>query len=134
MVAQVAEPHTSSAPSLPQQNGLDPEEPDRHSDSNLDSTKTLICALNFLSRNLPLPQHVYDAVSSIYLCAAEDGGGDGVLVDDVIERAEVGVESSVEGLQMDEITTPRRMVSCFILFYVVSRFRSVFSLFDFIFM
>ncbi|CAA3001319.1 probable ATP-dependent DNA helicase CHR12 [Olea europaea subsp. europaea] len=109
MVAQVAEPHTSSAPSLPQQNGLDPEEPDRHSDSNLDSTKTLICALNFLSRNLPLPQHVYDAVSSIYLCAADDGGGDGVLVDDVIERAEVGVESSVEGLQKDEITTPRRM-------------------------
>ncbi|XP_042050465.1 probable ATP-dependent DNA helicase CHR12 isoform X2 [Salvia splendens] len=35
-------------------------------DPPLSSAKTLICALNFLSRNLPLPQHLYDAVSSIY--------------------------------------------------------------------
>lgn len=35
-------------------------------DPSLSSAKTLICALNFLSRNLPLPQHIYDAVSSIY--------------------------------------------------------------------
>ncbi|XP_059310581.1 probable ATP-dependent DNA helicase CHR12 [Lycium ferocissimum] len=32
----------------------------------LEKTKTLICALNFLSRNLPLPPDVFDAVSSIY--------------------------------------------------------------------
>lgn len=33
---------------------------------DVEKTRTLICALNFLSRNLPLPQDVYDAVSSIY--------------------------------------------------------------------
>lgn len=55
MVAQVAEPQ----PSAPQQLGPEPE-------PALAGAKTLICALNFLSRNLPLPQHVYDAVSSIY--------------------------------------------------------------------
>ncbi|XP_047319320.1 probable ATP-dependent DNA helicase CHR12 [Impatiens glandulifera] len=32
----------------------------------LDKTKTLICALNILSRNLPLPRDVLDAVCSIY--------------------------------------------------------------------
>ncbi|GFQ08679.1 probable ATP-dependent DNA helicase chr23 [Phtheirospermum japonicum] len=42
----------------------------------LDSAKTLICALNFLSRNLPLPQHVYDAVSSIFQDATIDAGHD----------------------------------------------------------
>ncbi|CAN4113433.1 unnamed protein product [Withania somnifera] len=35
-------------------------------ESQLERTKTLICALNFLSRNLPLPSDVFDAVSSIY--------------------------------------------------------------------
>ncbi|XP_057489145.1 probable ATP-dependent DNA helicase CHR12 [Actinidia eriantha] len=40
-------------------------------DDHLEKTKTLICALNLLSRNLPLPQDVFDAVSSIY-----GGGGD----------------------------------------------------------
>lgn len=58
MVAQVAEPQPS-APQRQQQLGPEPE-------PALTGTKTLICALNFLSRNLPLPQHVYDAVSSIY--------------------------------------------------------------------
>lgn len=38
----------------------------------LEKTKTLICALNFLSRNLPLPPHVFDAVSSIYHSDADD--------------------------------------------------------------
>ncbi|XP_057771764.1 probable ATP-dependent DNA helicase CHR12 [Salvia miltiorrhiza] len=57
MVAQVADPQ----PSAPQQFQADPDPP-----PPLASAKTLICALNFLSRNLPLPQHVYDAVSSIY--------------------------------------------------------------------
>lgn len=54
MAAQVSEPNS-------QFHQLDEEENDL-----LDSTKTLICALNFLSRNLPLPTHLYDAVSSIY--------------------------------------------------------------------
>ncbi|KAI3715445.1 hypothetical protein L6452_22427 [Arctium lappa] len=38
------------------------------SSSSLDlerHTKTLTCALNFLSHNLPLPPHLFDAVSSI---------------------------------------------------------------------
>lgn len=33
---------------------------------HVEKTKTLICALNFLSRNLPLPPDVFDTVSSIY--------------------------------------------------------------------
>lgn len=32
----------------------------------LDDTKTLISAISYISRNLPLPPHVFDAVSSIY--------------------------------------------------------------------
>ncbi|KAI3827749.1 hypothetical protein L1987_01832 [Smallanthus sonchifolius] len=50
----------------------------------LDDTKTLISALSFLSRNLPLPPHIFDAVSSIYTATADDdsdtaalGGSDG---------------------------------------------------------
>ncbi|KAH7856443.1 hypothetical protein Vadar_001502 [Vaccinium darrowii] len=35
-------------------------------DEYLEKTKTLICALNLLSRNLPLSQDIFDAVSSIY--------------------------------------------------------------------
>lgn len=34
--------------------------------NQIEKTKTLICALNLLSRNLPLPPDVFDAVSSIY--------------------------------------------------------------------
>ncbi|KAH9617893.1 hypothetical protein KSS87_010160 [Heliosperma pusillum] len=33
---------------------------------HVEKTKTLICALNLLSRNLPLPPHVFDSVSSIF--------------------------------------------------------------------
>ena len=39
---------------------------DNASGEEIEKTRTLICALNFLSRNLPLPQDVFDAVSSIY--------------------------------------------------------------------
>lgn len=35
-------------------------------DDPIEKTKSLICALNFVSRNLPLPPDVYDSVSSIY--------------------------------------------------------------------
>ncbi|CAN4112776.1 unnamed protein product [Withania somnifera] len=50
-------------------------------ESQLEKTKTLICALNFLSRNLPLPPDVFDAVSSIYEAVdvdvdVGDGNGD----------------------------------------------------------
>lgn len=44
--------------------------------------KSLICALGLVSRNLPLPPDLFDAVSSIYGDAAADaagcGGGEGV--------------------------------------------------------
>ncbi|KAG8370177.1 hypothetical protein BUALT_Bualt14G0090100 [Buddleja alternifolia] len=76
MAAQVAEPPSSA----PQQSGGTAAEAEPRTENQLDSAKTLICALNFLSRNLPLPQHVYDAVSSIYLDASA-GGGDGVSTD-----------------------------------------------------
>jgi len=33
---------------------------------HVEKTKTLICALNLLSRNLPLPPDVFATVSSIY--------------------------------------------------------------------
>ncbi|PHT60290.1 putative ATP-dependent DNA helicase CHR12 [Capsicum baccatum] len=47
-------------------------------ESQLEKTKTLICALNFISRNLPLPPDVFDAVSSIYHSDASDVGDDDV--------------------------------------------------------
>ncbi|KAK1418306.1 hypothetical protein QVD17_27449 [Tagetes erecta] len=51
-------------------------------DAYLDDTKTLISALSFISRNLPLPTHVFDAVSSIYTSADDAGSGTGIqLVD-----------------------------------------------------
>ncbi|XP_055818078.1 probable ATP-dependent DNA helicase CHR12 [Solanum dulcamara] len=42
------------------------------SQDQLEKTKTLICALNFLSRNLPIPPDVFDAVSLIYHSDAND--------------------------------------------------------------
>lgn len=39
---------------------------------SLQKAKSLICALNFVSRNLPLPPHLLDAVSSI--CYDEQEG------------------------------------------------------------
>jgi len=32
----------------------------------VETTKSLICALNYISRDLPLPPHLFTAVSSIY--------------------------------------------------------------------
>ncbi|GFZ14121.1 hypothetical protein Acr_24g0003110 [Actinidia rufa] len=53
-------------------------------DDHLEKTKTLICALNLLSRNLPLPQDVFDAVSSIYGGGeSEADGGDSEDGDDL---------------------------------------------------
>ncbi|KAL6532322.1 putative ATP-dependent DNA helicase chr12 [Orobanche gracilis] len=94
MVAQVAE----LQPSASQQLGLPRAEPDPNTENPLDSAKTLICALNFLSRNLPLPQHVYDAVSSIYQEASVDSGRDGPV--------DVGRDG--EGVDRNEPTSPPR--------------------------
>ncbi|KAI3704102.1 hypothetical protein L1987_74315 [Smallanthus sonchifolius] len=49
------------------------------SEDHLDDTKTLISALSFLSRNLPLPPHIFDAVSSIYTATADDDGDTAAL-------------------------------------------------------
>lgn len=62
----------------------------------VERTKSLICALNFISRNLPVPPDVYDTVSSIYYGEQEadddvvhdDGGSDEGLVP---EKASVRV-------------------------------------------
>ncbi|GMI95145.1 chromatin remodeling 12 [Hibiscus trionum] len=40
---------------------------------DLQKVKSLICALNFVSRNLPLPPHLFDAVSSICFDQQEEG-------------------------------------------------------------
>ncbi|CAI9118550.1 OLC1v1020137C1 [Oldenlandia corymbosa var. corymbosa] len=49
-------------------------------EEEIEKTRTLICALNFLSRNLPLPQDVFEAVSSIYH-EEEDGAADAAAED-----------------------------------------------------
>ncbi|CAI0466239.1 unnamed protein product [Linum tenue] len=53
----------------PQQRPPDPQ----HSPEDVEQTKSLISALNFVSRNLPLPQHLFQTVSSIYLQEPQDG-------------------------------------------------------------
>ncbi|KAK8523514.1 hypothetical protein V6N13_113460 [Hibiscus sabdariffa] len=53
-----------------------PEEEEPCSDDS-QKVKSLICALNFVSRNLPLPPHLFDAVSSI--CFDEQEGEEGLL-------------------------------------------------------
>ncbi|XP_019055764.1 PREDICTED: probable ATP-dependent DNA helicase CHR12 isoform X2 [Nelumbo nucifera] len=53
----------------------------RSSLDQIQKTKALICALNLISRNLPLPPEIFDTVSSIYSAddvaddAVEDDGG-----------------------------------------------------------
>lgn len=94
MVAQVAEPQA-------------PE-------PQLDSAKTLICALNFLSRNLPLPQQLYDAVSSI---AAVSEVRDG-------DEAEAPLE---------EATETRRTVTGFMIFFFQLHIFSASSVLKFVF-
>lgn len=65
----------------------------------IEKTRTLICALNFLSRNLPLPQDVFDAVSSIYHendggTAADAAGEDGEVVGGGVGSGVVGTEKT----------------------------------------
>lgn len=45
---------------------IDQEEKREKEMMEKENTKTLICALNFLSRDLPLPSHLLNSVSSIY--------------------------------------------------------------------
>lgn len=54
---------------------------DTHSNSipGIEETKTLICALNLLSRNLPLPSHILHAVTIIY------NGGSPVAPDENVD-------------------------------------------------
>ncbi|CAI8604754.1 unnamed protein product [Vicia faba] len=47
-------------------------------------TKTLICALNFLSRDVPLPNHILNSVSSIYHHSNDVNGDTGSSGDDLI--------------------------------------------------
>ncbi|KAK1380108.1 putative ATP-dependent DNA helicase CHR12 [Heracleum sosnowskyi] len=58
MATEVSEEDTQQAISIP----------------GIEETKTLICALNFLSRNLPLPSHILHAVSRIYDDPLGDAG------------------------------------------------------------
>ncbi|KAL7144672.1 hypothetical protein ABFS83_07G028500 [Erythranthe nasuta] len=116
MAAQVAEPQ----PSASQQLALTSPQPDPNSEPPLHSAKTLICALNFLSRNLPLPQHVYDAVSSICQDAApgsshEEPAGVEFEADGDISNARMGKfgVSSYEELMLDfEDAMSKQRSSC----------------------
>ncbi|KAL1832479.1 hypothetical protein ACET3Z_002130 [Daucus carota] len=71
------------------------EERESSVDDEIQSTKTLICAVNLLSRNLPLPPHLFDAVSSIYNAA----GSASAPLDDI----ENGSDISSEGNLMAEL-------------------------------
>lgn len=79
------------------------EPPPLDSGQRAQEAKSLICALGLVSRNLPLPPDLFDAVSSIYgdAAAAPPGGG------------EVGGGGSEEGL-----VSPRWVSVCsFALFW-----------------
>ncbi|KAM7277686.1 hypothetical protein ACFE04_004820 [Oxalis oulophora] len=63
----------------------------------LESAKSLICALNFLSRDLPVPPHLYDAVLSIYNGQPhddddghDDDGHDDSSLSDSLDEPNVG--------------------------------------------
>lgn len=101
MVAQLAEPQ----PSASQQLGNGQVEPCPEPDTTLASAKTLICALNFISRNLPLPQHVYDAVSSIYQDTSAESGHQ-VAADEL--------DFDVDGNSSKGAASPSRTVSEFV--------------------
>ncbi|XP_052207411.1 probable ATP-dependent DNA helicase CHR12 [Diospyros lotus] len=70
----------------------------------LEKTKTLIGALNIISRDLPLPRDVYDAVVSIYRgddadCGADavNGGGVGESGGNAVENVSVGCGIAKQG-------------------------------------
>lgn len=55
--------------------------------------KTLICALNLISRNLPLPPDVFNAVSSIYHSADSPDRADVDSLDAPSDKVPVGLLS-----------------------------------------
>lgn len=64
---------------------------------HIENTKTLICALNLLSRNLPLPQDILDAVSSIFLAGEDELSDDCAFEGDTgIEKASRQIDSGME--------------------------------------
>ncbi|XP_020235666.1 probable ATP-dependent DNA helicase CHR12 isoform X1 [Cajanus cajan] len=69
--------------------------------------KTLICALNLLSRDLPLPPHILNSVSSIYRLHAdgEDSGED--LVTDLEDALSTQPRNCVSGLKLEEARKSR---------------------------
>ncbi|KAJ0525093.1 putative DNA helicase chromatin remodeling SNF2 family [Helianthus annuus] len=82
----------------------------------LDDTKTLISALSFISRNLPLPSDVFDAVSEIYAGGGRDGdggSGDGGGGSDGCERG-VGGDSST----LDCLFFRAQFTAVILVFYV----------------
>ncbi|OIT24296.1 PREDICTED: probable ATP-dependent DNA helicase CHR12 [Nicotiana attenuata] len=90
MVAQVVETTSAAADDGGGIGGIrgSPIAVDESQEEQLEKTKTLICALNFLSRNLPIPPDVFDAVSSIY-----HGGADDIDVGDDDPSAAADVDS-----------------------------------------
>ncbi|KAK6913901.1 hypothetical protein RJ641_021222 [Dillenia turbinata] len=70
------------------------------SGDHLEETKTLICALNLLSRNLPLPPHIFDSVSSIYNAGFNDQKDDGDVGSD---EEGVGCSSEKDGLENSDV-------------------------------
>lgn len=78
---------------------------------NLQKVKSLICALNFVSRNLPLPPDLFGVVSSI--CFDEQEGFLGVIDD----GTQVEAGSDVPGhAQTSLVSNFRNSVSIFSLF------------------
>ncbi|XP_030536078.1 probable ATP-dependent DNA helicase CHR12 [Rhodamnia argentea] len=73
MVAQLESPQPQPQPQ-PQQRREQERERDDSSLDGLEKTKSLMCALGLISRNLPLPPDLLNAVSSI---CDDAGGGDG---------------------------------------------------------
>ncbi|KAG9143041.1 hypothetical protein Leryth_006297 [Lithospermum erythrorhizon] len=91
MAAQVKRHHISAA-----ENDSSAAEYDSAAADNtaLDNTRTLICALNFISRNLPLPKEVFDAVSDIYHNNNDDAHVSGDDGDVSRNGVDVGSEST----------------------------------------
>lgn len=99
MVAQVVETTVAAADDSGGIGGIrgSPIAVDESQEEQLEKTKTLICALNFLSRNLPIPPDVFDAVSSIYHGGADDidvGDDDASAAADVDSRDSVSMRVS----------------------------------------
>ncbi|RDX84282.1 putative ATP-dependent DNA helicase CHR12, partial [Mucuna pruriens] len=69
--------------------------------------KTLICALNLLSRDLPLPSHILNSVSSIYR-NHDDGGNSGEdLITDLEDALSKQRPNCVSGLKLEEARANR---------------------------